>query len=113
MIKLKNGLEIKYNKDIDRFFKNLVEATIKESLDAVLIKLKTKDCESDYDELFFKEIMDNSIFITHQLFELSKTDIELSKFLITGFIFNNIIQLYTESKKNKNCSTGTEDSVVH
>ena len=43
------------------------------------------------DELFLKELMDNCIYVTHQFFDMAKTQEEFSRFMVTGFIFNSII----------------------
>lgn len=91
MIKLKNGQEIKYNKDLDQFFKNLLETIIKESRKVVEKNPKKPETHESLNEIFLKELMDNCIFVTHQLFEMSKINEELSKFMVTGFIFNSIM----------------------
>lgn len=94
MIRLKNGVEVAYNKDIDAFFSSLVQTILKESIRAVYPSADTVH-EEKRNELILKEIMDNCIFITHQIYEIAKTDEKLSKFLTTGFLFNYVMLLYS------------------
>jgi len=117
MIKLRNGLEIQYNQDFDVFFKNIMESVIIESQKVANKKIHREDPQSisiEFNELFLKEIMDNCIFITHQLFELYKKNEELLKFIVTGFIFNTIlltlpqVDLDALGKKNDK-----ENDVIH
>ena len=92
MIKLKNGHEIEYNKDFDIFFKELLESIISESHGSAEKRQSNDTAGSDsFNEVFLQELMDNCIFVTHQLFELAKKNDEFSKFMVTGFIFNSII----------------------
>ncbi len=104
MIKLKNGTEVAYNKDIDLFFHNLVQSIVHESLKAVKFTGKesglTEAEEESREDLVLKEIMDNCIFITHQIYEMAKTDEKLAKFLTTGFLFNYVMQLYNRFEKS-------------
>ncbi|MFC1670513.1 hypothetical protein ACFL20_08975 [Spirochaetota bacterium] len=105
MIKLKNGIEIDYNSDFDVFFKDLLKTIIKESRNSSNDKLTDKtpvdSNEEEYikfkNEILLKEIMDNCIYVTHQLFEISKENKDLSKFMVTGFIFNSIILTISET----------------
>lgn len=117
MIQLKSGLEIKYNQDFDVFFKNIMESVIFESQKAARSNVQTEEKKQntiEFNDLFLKEIMDNCIFITHQLFELYKDNEEISKFIVTGFIFNTIlltlpqIDIDTLIKKNTE-----EKDVIH
>ncbi len=89
MITLKNGHRVEYSSDFDQFFRDLLEAIIQESK-MELMKEATLSSE-DYNEAFLKEIMDNCIYVVHQLFELRKENEEMSRFIITGFMFNSII----------------------
>ena len=91
MIKLKNGQKIEYNKDLDLFFKDLLETIIKESRNAIEKNNAKNEQQETINEMFLKELMDNCIFVTHQLFEMAKINEELSKFMVTGFIFNSIM----------------------
>ncbi len=97
MITLKNGHIVKYDKDFDKFFKSLLEAIVKESRKEALYNSPDSDDKKKFNELFLKELMDNCIYITHQLFEISKKNEEFSKFIISGFIFNStVLSLPTE-----------------
>ena len=100
MIKLKNGIEVEYNKDFDLFFKNIMETIIKESYVEVGNLKDAIENKELKNEQLLKEIMDNCIFVTHQLFEISKTNEEMAKFLVTGFIFNSIILVLPQFRDN-------------
>ena len=91
MITLKNGHIVKYDKDFDIFFKALLDAIVKESRKEALSKMPESDQRKKFNDIFLKELMDNCIYITHQLFEISKLNEEFSKFIISGFIFNSTI----------------------
>ena len=91
MIKLISGYEIKYNEDFDRFFQNLLEAIITESRRISIIKFADQENTGSKRDIFLQEIMDNSIYVTQQLFEIYKDNEKLTKFIITGFIFNSVI----------------------
>lgn len=113
MIRLINGFEIKYTEDFDKFFQNLLEAIIYESKQAS-IKKKSADNETKTEnDLFLQEIMDNCIYVTHQLFTLYSSNEKFTKFIITGFIFNSIILSLSnfkdilEPKKNEDDSNDT------
>lgn len=89
MITLKNGHRVEYNSDFDQFFRDLLEAIIQES--KMELMRETELSPEDYNEAFLKEIMDNCIYVVHQLFEIRKENEEMSRFIITGFMFNSII----------------------
>jgi len=91
MIKLLNGHEIKYNEDFDRFFQNLLEAIITESRKISIIKASGEKNSESERNIFLQEVMDNSIYVTHQLFRIYQDNEKLTKFIITGFIFNSVI----------------------
>jgi len=91
MIKLLNGFEVKYTEDFDKFFQNLLEAIIYESKQASIIKKSIPEEKKTEKDLLLQEIMDNCIYVTHQLFTLYSTNEKFTKFIITGFIFNSII----------------------
>lgn len=91
MIKLINGFEIKYNEDFDKFFQNLLEAIIYESKKSSILKKSDSEEIKNERELFLQEIMDNCIYVTHQLFTLYESNEKFTKFIMTGFIFNSII----------------------
>lgn len=115
MIKLKSGKEIAYNDNIDIFFQNLLSSIIDDSVQNASEK-NTNDSKStkqSYNDMLLKEIMDNSIFVTHQIFEISKLNENLSKFLVSGFLFNNIVlsipDFEEQNKKNEN----KDDETIH
>jgi len=91
MIKLINGFEVKYVEDFDKFFQNLLEAVIYESKQASILKKSNPEETKTEKDLFLQEIMDNCIYVTHQLFTLYGTNEKFTKFIITGFIFNSIV----------------------
>ncbi len=91
MIKLKNGVELQYTEDFDVFFQNLLESMIRESRKTALNKYSPGKSDESLNDFFLKELMDNCIYVTHQLFEMSKINEEFSKFIITGFIFNSTV----------------------
>ncbi|MBN1534006.1 MAG: hypothetical protein JXA20_15155 [Spirochaetes bacterium] len=90
MIKLKSGAEIAYNREFDQFFQSLLDAVIKESYGAAKENRKPGDT-TRFNELLLKEVMDNCIYVTHQLFEIAKDNEALSKFMVTGFLFNSVV----------------------
>jgi hypothetical protein len=91
MIKLKNGYEVPFNKDFDIFFQDLLESIVRESRQAAAAGGGRQPGETSKNELFLKELMDNCIYVTHQLFNMAKEQEEFSRFMVTGFIFNSII----------------------
>ena len=91
MIKLINGFEIKYAEDFDDFFQNLLKAIIYESKKTAILKKSASEEKKNEREMFLQEVMDNCIYVTHQLFSLYRSNEKFTKFIITGFIFNSII----------------------
>ena len=89
MIKLKNGFTVPFNQDFDEFYQNLMESIIRESQKSALSQPSSDPSAAH--EAFLKEIMDNCIYVTHQLFEIAKEREDFSRFIITGFLFNSII----------------------
>ncbi|OHD71515.1 MAG: hypothetical protein A2W19_16035 [Spirochaetes bacterium RBG_16_49_21] len=89
MITLKNGFVVPYNKDFDVFCKDLMASIVTESRKSA--ESRPQDEGLSPNELFLKEVMDNCIFVTHQLFEIAKEREDFSRFIITGFLFNSII----------------------
>ena len=89
MIKLKNGFEVPYTEDFDEFYKNLMESIVGESHKSASLVNPMEGQSAN--EIFLKEVMDNCIYVTHQLFEIAKEREEFSRFIITGFLFNGII----------------------
>ncbi len=90
MIKLKNGHVVTYQKDFDAFFQDLLESMVRESRRVAAEHGRPSDDQAK-NEVFLKELMDNCIYVTHQLFNLAKEKEEFSRFMVTGFIFNSII----------------------
>lgn len=114
MIHLKNGTVIKYNENFDVFFKDLLETIILESHKSVKKENREASNGDLLNEIFLKEIMDNCIFVTHQLFEIAKTNEDLSRFMVTGFIFNSIIYTIAQTYKSEpSSSDGKKDNIFH
>ena len=102
MIRLKSGTTVKHEKDLDSFFQKIIDAIIADSKKTVNDNTSNIELNENLNELYFKEMMDNCIIITHQLFELQKKFPKISKFIISGFIFNAIlIAIQSESMKLK------------
>jgi len=116
MIKLINGFEVEYSDDFDRFFQNLLEAVIRVSRLSAIKKKAIKDESRSERDIFLQEIMDNCIFITHQLFTLYKENEKFTKFIITGFIFNSVIIALNEFDNNSQGNikkNGDEGGILH
>jgi hypothetical protein len=109
MIKLINGYEIKYNDDFDRFFQNLLEAIITESKRMSIIKSTDQKNTASERDIFLQEIMDNSIYVTQQLFQIYRDNEKLTKFIITGFIFNSVIMALPGNNGTEMMSTEQDD----
>jgi len=114
MIKLKNGHEIKYNRDFDQFFTTLLKEIIKQSKASAEIILSKQTDNKSQNDIFMKELMDNCIYVTHQLLEIHKENEELSKFMVAGFIFNSILLTIPQKElslaKNK---SSLDDEIIH
>ena len=91
MIRLKNGFEVKYSEDFDLFFQNLLKAIIRESRKEIEKKNPSLQDGESLNDLFLRELMDNSIYVTHQLFEIARDREDLARFMVTGFIFNSLL----------------------
>ena len=91
MIRLKSGTEIGYDENFEVFFQKLLSSIIAESMQAVRKSHNIDVDQSEFNKFLAKEIMDNSIFVSHQIFEIGKINQNLAKFLVTGFLFNSII----------------------
>jgi hypothetical protein len=111
MITLKNGTEIEYNKDFDVFFQTLLEKVISESRKYAGEQFVRRNNKKTFNDIFLKEIMDNAIFIVHQLFEMSNTDKKMAEFVMTGFLFNSII--LTLSKFDGLQKNNQEKDIIH
>lgn len=93
MIRLKSGKVIEINENYDLFFQQLLSDIIEEASSVARSKVGSFDIQpsDEYNKVLLKELMDNSIYVTHQIFELSKVNKNLSKFLVTGFLFNSAV----------------------
>ena len=111
MIKLKNGLVVPYNKDFDVFFKSLLETMVIESRKSASAAGPAAGLTEN--ERFLKELMDNCILVTHQLFEIAKEREEFSRFIVTGFIFNSIIYSLPMLEKDLGIGGPDEGEQVH
>jgi len=109
MIKLINGFEVEYSDDFDRFFQNLLEAVIQVSRTSAVKKKSIKEETRSERDIFLQEIMDNCIFITHQLFNLYKDNEKFTKFIITGFIFNSVIIALNEFESSSTANRKKEN----
>lgn len=98
MITLKNGIEIPYNQDFDEFFKELLETIIFESKNEIDNRNTTDESIDILNEYFLKELMDNCIFITHQLFNMGEEHQKLAEFMVSGFVFNSLLLLIQTNK---------------
>jgi hypothetical protein len=106
VIQLKNGYTVEHNNDFDQFFKNLMEGIVTVSRD----ELANQDlAREEYNEQFLKQVMDNCIYVTHQIFEMQKENEELSRFMVTGFIFNSIIMTLPYLSDEENDGSEEED----
>ncbi|HNR87076.1 MAG TPA: hypothetical protein PKM65_01895 [Spirochaetota bacterium] len=88
MIKLKTGREVQYNQNFDLFFQSLLAAVIQESRRVAAAQRTDAPEPASNDEAVLREIMDNSIYIAHQIMELKERDENLARFLVTGCLFN-------------------------
>jgi len=113
MIRLKNGYEIKYQDDFDQFFNSLLEAIIRESQKQVMETPPEQDHTTTPNEVFLRELMDNCIYVTHQLFEMAKKSEEFSKFMVTGFIFNSVILALSNLDADSSDEEDDDSSVIH
>jgi hypothetical protein len=91
MIKLKNGAAIEYREDFDAFFRSMVSAVIKASLRTAADSIEKGENGENFNERLLREIMDNCIYITRQIQEISRKDEKLSSLLVTGCLFNCMI----------------------
>lgn len=116
MIKLINGFVVEYSDDFDRFFQNLLEAVIQVSRQSAVQKKSQKDENRTERDIFLQEIMDNCIYITHQLFTIYKDNEKFTKFIITGFIFNSVIIALNDYENNSGSNsskTNDDGGVLH
>lgn len=108
MITLKNGHNVEYNEDFDQFFYDLIRDIVEESKKAIGAQKS-----AEFNDELLKEIMDNCIFISHQLIEISKENQSMSEFIVTGFIFNSIMMVLTNQNVSKKAEESDDDTTVH
>ena len=115
MIKLINGFVVEYSDDFDRFFQNLLEAVIQVSRQSAVKKKALKEENRTERDIFLQEIMDNCIYITHQLFTIYKDNEKFTKFIITGFIFNSVIIALNDYENNAAAgnNAGEDGGILH
>jgi len=101
MIRLKSGKIVEYDQDFDVFFRRIVKEIIDESAAAANIT-KTNDRTAEFEKELIKEMMDNSIYVTHQIFDLYKENPNTAKFMMTGFIFNSVVLNLPQSNPAEN-----------
>jgi hypothetical protein len=113
MIRLKSGTVVELDDDFDAFLKELLKCMVSESIDAA--GAVVRDSGDDFNRLMLKELMDNSIFVTHQLFEIYGHNANLAKFLVTGFIFNSLAQSLPSLAGDilKEFNAGPGDDTLH
>ena len=111
MIKLKTGIDIPYDQEFDKFFQALLDGLIRESFSAA----KQANNAGQFNELVLTEVMDNCLYVTHQLFEIAKENESLSRFLVTGFLFNSVVlglsQLQEGNAEKE--GTDTDEGIIH
>lgn len=111
MIKLKNGTEVAYDKDFDLFFLDLMGTIIRESMKSAA--RATAQAGEDHQSVLLREIMDNCILVSHQIFELSREHENLSKFMVSGCLFNCILLMLQKEDKADPGSGGEGADTVH
>ncbi|MFW6366024.1 MAG: hypothetical protein ACOC2H_06065 [Spirochaetota bacterium] len=111
MIKLKSGRVVEFIDNYDEFFQKLMQEIVN---DCVAVAGQQADKAADlnaYNSLLLKELMDNSIYVTHQIFDLAKVNRNLSKFLVTGFLFNSMVMSIPELDPTSD-GPGSSDSDI-
>jgi hypothetical protein len=115
MIKFKSGAVIQYEENLDLFFQKIFDVVIADSKKIVDDNLKGTESNENVNELYLKEIMNACITVTHQLFEMQRKFPEISRFIISGFIFNGILMAIQNEnvKLQAEESTITEKNTIH
>lgn len=114
MIRLKDGDTVSYDENFDDFFRNLINSVIKASLRQASKEMKAGEDENAFNEHLLREVMDNSIFVVHQVEEIAKKDENMSRLLVTGFLFNCIVMNLKEIGGSfKDETAGDDDEVMH
>jgi len=110
MIKLKTGEVVPYNEDFDGFFQELITSIIKTSLRTATKSMVENDDADAFDKHLLKEIMDNCIYVVHQIKELAKEKEELAPLLITGCLFNCTVMNLSHLRE---ASQNKSDDTIH
>ena len=105
MFRLKSGKLVEYNQDFDQFFRIIVKEIIDESVKTANSATARKTSQ-EFEKEFIKEMMDNSIYVTHQIFDLFKDNPGLSKFIVAGFIFNSLMLNIRSTASKENDGSG-------
>jgi hypothetical protein len=114
MITLKNGDTVPYNENFDDFFRELVNSVIKASLRQASADMKAGEDGNAFNEHLLRQIMDNSIFIVHQIEQLAKKDENLSRLLVTGCLFNCVVLNLKEIGGSfKEDTSEDDDEIMH
>ncbi len=113
MIHLKNGYEVPYHRDFDHFFRSLLAALITQSKSVALRSQVSRQTNESSNDVFLRELMDNCIYVTHQLFEIAKSNEEFSRFMVTGFLFNSIILSLSQGEPETAPTEEIKTNVIH
>ncbi len=116
MIRLKSGKEVNLNENFDQFFHELQSEIIAQSVETAQSVCDSSNDREKYQSILLKEIMDNSIYVTHQIFELATINKNMSKFLVTGFLFNSIVLTLPDLSEKDNGvkdASGGSDHTLH
>jgi hypothetical protein len=111
MIKLKSGKIVDFDDNYDQFFQNLMQKIIEDSVQTAKNQCDVADI-SAYNSILLKELMDNSIYVTHQIFDLAKVNKNLSKFLVTGFLFNSMVLSIPELESQTQDGDDSENPTI-
>ncbi len=98
MIMLKSGRSLPVSDDFDVFFRDLMDGVINEALMNVHEQEENEKMDDNQrQQLLLKEIMDNCILVSHQVLQISKENESLSKFLVTGSLFQCAVMTFQHS----------------
>lgn len=112
MIKLKSGRVVEFKENYDEFFQKLMHDIIDDSV-SVADRHANKETDLDsYNSLMLKELMDNSIYVTHQIFDIAKVNKNLSKFLVTGFLFNSMVMTMPDLEKRASTDDSQDEGII-
>jgi hypothetical protein len=111
MIKLKSGKVVQLNDNFDVFFQKIMAEVIAEATLYTDQQITKGDNPDSYNKILLKELMDNSIYVTHQIFDLAKVNKNLSKFLVTGFLFNSLVLSIPDLSEVHNQNDSSERTI--